>query len=154
MTPKETANSYWRAWSDHNLDHLLALLAPDFVSRSALSQYRPVNKELIAKGFKMFDKALPDLREEVISVIAEGDQVACKVVETATFTGPMELPTESIAPTNRAYKLPVGSFFRMNSQGLIVEQQTFWDTASWAQQIGIDPKVFAPNAEPLKSVSK
>jgi predicted ester cyclase len=95
----------------------------------------------------MFDKALPDLKEEIISVIAAGDSVACQIIETATFTGPMELPSGTIAPTNRAYTLPVGSFFRLDDDGLIVEQRTYWDTASWARQIGIDPQLFAPRAE-------
>jgi steroid delta-isomerase-like uncharacterized protein len=138
-------NNYWRAWSEHNLDNLLALLAPEFVSRSSLSQGRAAGKDMIAKGFQMFNKSLPDLKEEVISIIAEDDRVACQVVETATFTGPMELPTGVIAPTNRSYKLPVASFFRINAQGLIVEQRTYWDTANWARQIGIDPKLLAPN---------
>jgi steroid delta-isomerase-like uncharacterized protein len=144
MTPKETVNDYWRAWTEHSLDNLLSLLAPDFVSRSSLSQGRAASKDMIAKGFAMFDKALPDLKEEVVSIIAEDDRVACQIVETATFTGPMELPSGVVAPTNRPYKLPVASFFRVNAQGLIVEQWTYWDTANWAQQIGIDPKLFAP----------
>jgi steroid delta-isomerase-like uncharacterized protein len=146
MTPEETVRSYWRAWSDHDLDRLLALLADAFVSRSSLSQGRPADKDMIARGFKMFMKALPDLREELISVVAEGDSVACQIVETATFTGPMELPTGTVAPTNRAYTLPVASFFRLGAHGLLVEQRTYWDTANWAQQIGIDPKLFAPSA--------
>jgi hypothetical protein len=32
----------------------------------------------------------------------------------------------------------------MNTQGLIIEQRTYWDTADWARQIGIDPNLFAP----------
>jgi steroid delta-isomerase-like uncharacterized protein len=146
MKPEETVRSYWRAWSDHDLDHVLALLAPAFVSRSSLSRGRPADKDMIATGFKMFMKALPDLKEEIISVIAEGDRVACQVIETATFTGAMELPTGIVAPTNRAYTLPVGSFFRVDAQGLLVEQRTYWDTANWAQQIGLDPNLFAPSA--------
>jgi steroid delta-isomerase-like uncharacterized protein len=146
MTPEGTVRSYWRAWSDHDLDRVLSLLAAAFVSRSSLSQGRPANKDLIARGFKMFMKALPDLREEIISVVAEGDSVACQVIETATFTGPMELPTGVVVPTNRAYTLPVGSFFRLDADGLLVEQRTYWDTANWAQQIGIDPQLFAPSA--------
>jgi predicted ester cyclase len=106
---------------------------------------------MIAKGFKMFDKALPNLKEELVSIIAEDDRVVCEVVETATFSGPMEFPTGVIAPTNRSYKLPVASFFRVNSQGLIVEQRTYWDTADWADQMGIDPKLFVPKLEPPKS---
>jgi ketosteroid isomerase-like protein len=58
----------------------------------------------------------------------------------------MDLPAGVIAPTNRAYTLPVGSFFRLDAEGLIVAQRTYWDTASWARQIGVDPRLFAPSA--------
>jgi steroid delta-isomerase-like uncharacterized protein len=146
MKFEETVRNYWRAWSEHSLEHLLALLAPDFVSRSSLSQGRPADRDRIAKGFQMFDKALPDLREEVISIVVSDDAVACEVVETATFTGPMELPSGVITPTRRAYSLPVASFFRFSPQGLILTQRTYWDTASWALQIGIDPRRFVPSA--------
>ena len=145
MTPKETIMNYWRAWTEHNLEDLLALLAPDFISRSSLSQGRQVGKKMIAMGFQMFDKSLPDLKEELVSIVADGDKVTCEVIETATFTGPMQLPSGTIAPTNRSYKLPVGAFFRVNPQGLIVEQRTYWDTADWERQIGIDSKLFAPD---------
>ncbi len=97
----------------------------------------------------MFDKALPDLKEEVVSLFGQEDRVACEVIETATFTNPMELPMGAwISPTHRAYKLPVASFFRMDANGLIVEQRTYWDTANWAEQIGLDPKLFIPNSGP------
>jgi len=151
MTPKETVTNYWRAWSDHNLDNLLALLAPEFISRSSLSQGRAANKGMIEMGFKMFDKALPDLKEEIVSIIAEGNSVVCQVMETATFTAAMELPTGVIAPTKCSYKLPVGAFFCVNDQGLITEQRTYWDTADWERQIGIDAKLFAPKVEPHQS---
>src|SRR5580704_2998769 len=114
MTPKETVTNYWRAWSEHNLDNMLALLARDFISRSSLSRGRPVSKDMMTMGFKVFDKSLPDLKEEIVSIVAEGDSVVCQVIETATFTGSMELPSGVIAPTNRSYKLPVGAFFRVN----------------------------------------
>jgi steroid delta-isomerase-like uncharacterized protein len=144
MTPKETVTRYWQAWKERNLENLVSLLDPEFVSRSSLSQGRPANKDMITKGFKMFDRALPNLKEELVSIMAEDDRVVCEVPETATFSGPMELPMGVIAPTYRSYKLPVASFFRINAQGLIQEQRTYWDTADWAQQIGIDPKLFAP----------
>jgi len=87
-----------------------------------------------------------NIDDMVSCFIASEDAVACEVVETATFTGPMELPSGVIAPTNRAYTLPVGSFFRFDPRGLIRRQRTYWDTASWAQQIGIDPKRLVPSA--------
>jgi steroid delta-isomerase-like uncharacterized protein len=148
MNPSETVASYWRAWTEHNLGNLLALLAPDFVSRSSLSQGRAADKDAIAKGFAMFDKALPDLKEEVISMVAVDNKVVCEVEESATFTGPMELPGGVVAPTNRAYRLPVASFFHINAQGLIAEQRTYWDTANWSKQIGINPVVFTSESAP------
>ena len=105
---------------------------------------------MIAKGFKMFDTALPDLKEEVVSILEQGDRVVCEVLETATFTGPMQLPTGALTPTNRPYKIPVGAFFRVNAQGLIVERRSYWDTADWERQIGIDPQLFAPQLGPSK----
>ena len=42
MNPKEIVIKYWQAWTEHNLESLLSLLAPEFVSRSSLSQGRPV----------------------------------------------------------------------------------------------------------------
>jgi ketosteroid isomerase-like protein len=122
-TSAQAVSSYWRAWSEHNLNDLLELLAPDFISRSSLSQGRATGKEAIAKGFAMFDKALPDLREEITSLVTADNSVVCEVEETATFTGPMHLGAHVIAPTNRSYTLPVASFFRINAQGLIAEQR-------------------------------
>jgi SnoaL-like domain len=99
------------------------LLAPDFVSRSSLSQGRAAGKDATAKGFAIFDKALPDLKEEVTGIVAVDNRVVCEVEESATFTGPMELPGGVIAPTNRAYRLPIASFFHINAQGLLAEQR-------------------------------
>jgi steroid delta-isomerase-like uncharacterized protein len=144
MTAKEIVTNYWLAWNEHNLDKLLGLLAPEFISRSSLSHGRPAGKDRIALGFKMFDKAFPDLKEEIVSMIADGDRVACEVIETATFTGDMSLPAGVLGPNHRSYSIAVSSFFQINEKGLIAAQRTYWDTADWEQQIGIDPKIFVP----------
>ncbi len=148
MAPKETIINYWRAWTEHNLENLLHLLAPDYVKRSP-GLGPDVGKDEVRQAFKMFDQSLPDLKEEVISILAEGDRVACEVVETATFTGPMQMPTGVIEPTNRSYRLPLAAFFRVNEQGLIVEQRTYFDISDWCRQIGIDPNLLAPSSENL-----
>jgi len=138
--------SYWRAWTERSLDNILSLLAPEFVSRSPLSQGQPVNKDMFAAGFKAFGQALPDLRENIVSIVAKDGVVACVVEETATFAASMTLPTGVIEPTNRSYTMRVGAFFIVTAHGLIVEQQIFRDTAAWAHQIGIDPRLLFPVA--------
>jgi hypothetical protein len=64
----------------------------------------------------------------------------------ATFAGAMEWPTGVIAPTNRSHRLPLASFFRVDASGLTVEQRTYWDTADWARQIGIDLTLLSPDS--------
>jgi ketosteroid isomerase-like protein len=99
---------------------------------------------MVAGGLKLFEKSFPNLKEEVVSMTAEGDRVVCEVLETATFTGSLDWPTGAIAPTNKSYKLPFAAFFRVNAEGLIAEQQNYWDTAAWIRQVGIDAKLFEP----------
>jgi steroid delta-isomerase-like uncharacterized protein len=141
MTPKETITNYWQAWTEHNSDNLLDLLAPEFISKNYLGQGAAADKNMAAQEFKVFNKAFPDLKVEVINITAKDGGVRCDVMETATFTGFMKSPTGVIAPTNQSYKLFVASLFRINTQGLIIEQRTYWDMDSWAEQIGIDPRL-------------
>lgn len=138
-----------KAWSEHNMDNLLALIAPEYVSESPMSG-RVVGKDKMVGGFKMLDASFPDLKEEIVSIVTEGDTVACEVIETATFTGALELPTGVIAPTNKSYTLPFSAFFKINAEGLIIEQRNYFDTAIWFRQLGIDPQAFVPKSKPSK----
>jgi hypothetical protein len=52
-----------------------------------------------------------------------------------------------IEPTNRSYRLPLAAFFRVNEQGLLVEQRTSFDSSDWCRHIGRDPRVLAPGSE-------
>lgn len=146
MTPKETVTKYWKAYTEHDQEAILSVLASEYVLRSPLSGGR-ATKDMVAGGLKLFEKSFPDLKEEVVSIIVEGDRVVCEVVETASFTGPLEWPTGVIAPTNKSYTLPFAAFFKVNAQGLILEQRNYWDTANWIQQVGIDATLFAPKGK-------
>jgi steroid delta-isomerase-like uncharacterized protein len=144
MTPKEAVTKYWEAYTKHDQeDIILSQLAAGYTLRSPLSG-GPATKDMVAGGLKLFEKSFPDLKEEVVSIIAEGDRVVCEVLETATFTGSLDWPTGAIAPTNKSYKLPFAAFFRVDTRGLIAEQRNYWDTAAWIRQVGIDAKLFEP----------
>ena len=63
-------------------------MGPIFVKSSpGIGGDELVGKDAVGEGFRMFDKSLPNLKEQVINIVAESDRVACQVVETATFTG-------------------------------------------------------------------
>lgn len=148
MTSKSVVIAYWNALHEHRLNDVLDLLAPDFVSYSTLSRGRPVSKEMAVKGIRVLEKALPELREELGNVLADGDRVACELTESATLTGPLGRPTGVVAPTNRAYRLPVAAFFRVNAQELISELRTSWDVSDRRHQMDVDPRLFIPLTSP------
>ncbi len=50
---------------------------PEFASQSPFSG-RVVGKDKVAWGFKMLDKAFPDLQEELVSITVEDDEWCAK----------------------------------------------------------------------------
>ena len=55
----------------------------------------------------------------------------------------MTIPEEAarkagLAVRPRPYAMDMGSFYAFNSQGLIGEIRSFWDTGNFARQLGID----------------
>jgi predicted ester cyclase len=139
----ETIKQYLGCYRERNLEKFVSFLALDFVHRSSLTQ--PVNRDYMAKGFTAFVNACPNIKEEVISIMADGDKVMCEVLETGTLTHPLLLQNGVvIEPNNRSYKLPFAIFFRFDSEGLIAEQRVIFDSASLARQTGIDISKYAP----------
>lgn len=62
-------------------------------------------------------------------VIVNDDSVAVEELETAVLTA-----------TNRSYSMHVACFFRVNTEGLIVEIHNYWDTKTYFEQLETDPK--------------
>jgi len=103
-----------------------------------------IGKEIYLKVCESFFKAFPDLKEKLVSILSKGDTVACELIESGTMKAPYEIEGRSVAPTNRSYRVPFAAFFRVNAQGLIVEQGHYGERQAWFQQLGIDPRVFLP----------
>ena len=97
-------------------------------------------RDAIQKFNEGMSKAFKDLNLRTISVVPKGDMIASEWVMTGTHTGPLELPTGTLAPTNRKISLPIANFFRINREGLIAEARAYFDTASLFQQLGVKPK--------------
>ena len=66
-----------------------------------------------------------------------GDLTAVTGVFEGTFTKPLPLPDgTSIAPTGKAFKIPMATIGRW-AKGVMVEEFLFWDNQTYAQQIGL-----------------
>lgn len=80
-------------------------------------------------------------------LVSDHDIVVCEVIESGTFAGRWPGLERRIAPTNRAYVSGAVMFFRFNADGLIIENQSRYDSVDWFHQIGVDPNVAAPPGE-------
>jgi len=59
-------------------------------------------------------------------------------VMEGTFTAPMPIPNgKAIAPTGKAFTLPMNTVGRWNTQGTMDEEYLFWDNATYMKQIGL-----------------
>lgn len=69
--------------------------------------------------------------------IAQGNMTAVMGVMEGTFTQPMPIGDgKTIAPTNKAFKLPMTTIGRWEN-GVMVEEWLFWDNQAFMKQIGL-----------------
>ena len=81
----------------------------------------------------------PDTRIKVHPVkFGSGEWTSVIGVMEGTFTAPMPGgPGKTIAPTGKAFTLPMNTVGRWNAQGTMDEEYLFWDNATYLAQIGL-----------------
>ena len=82
-----------------------------------------------------YKSAFPDFHMVVEDVFGEGDLVALVAVSSGTF----ENEFMGIAPTGKTFELRTASVSRHREDGKHVEITQYFDTASFYQQLGINP---------------
>jgi hypothetical protein len=138
------AGEWLRTWNTMDREGFLALLAPSFVGRGSMAP-QGVDGETIWKVMAAFRKTFPDIKWELGRwIVCDGDIVVCQLTESGTFSGPWANPARPIAPTNRPYVSDAVMYFRFDAAGLIVENQSWYDSVDWFHQIGVDPNLAAP----------
>ncbi len=116
-----------------------ALYAQDAVSYDPITPEGLKGREAIRKLNENFLKAFQDINIRPLNTIAKGDTVAAEWVYTGRHSGALELPTGTLAPTNRQVTVRVANFYRFNREGLISEERVYWDIAGFLQQLGLKP---------------
>jgi ketosteroid isomerase-like protein len=137
----ETIRQFHAAYSRHDLDALMAYLAPDVVIQFPTGPKPIWGRDSIRPVWAMvFSTLIPDVRQHGLTTVAHDDTAAaCEFVESGTLTIPPDVAESlKLAPGGRPYRMDMASFFHRNSDGLIDRIRSCWDTGSFAEQIGID----------------
>jgi predicted ester cyclase len=82
--------------------------------------------------------AFSDIDVSIVRVLAQAEDVALEVVLRATNSGPLDVGGEEpLPPTGRRIELPAVWFLRLDSNGKIVEERDYFDTANFFRQLGL-----------------
>jgi steroid delta-isomerase-like uncharacterized protein len=139
-TPVEIMRKYISAYNKQDVDALAAFVADDFGRFSnSTRRWGPMSKEEWVDMSVRFDAAFPDVKWEVISMIASGDTVAIEVIETGTFKNPWAMPGITIQPTGKSYTSRNSLFFQFNKDGLIQNYRQYTNNSDFLR-VGIKPE--------------
>ncbi len=114
-----------------------ALFAQDAVRYNPMRPEGVRGREAMRKVSENLAKAFPIMTISIMHISAKGDTVATEWVATGRHSGALELPTGSLAPTNREVTIRGANFYQFNREGLISEDRGYYDVASFLRQLGL-----------------
>jgi len=155
--PAEEANKdVVKGWLDAlergALDEAVGFWAPDAVNHASgrYGPETPRGREAIKRVMQVLRVAFPDRRWQIDDMIAEGDQVVCRMTVSGTFGAPPERPPDPIpagwvgvestalvsaSAAGRPYSVKHIHVFRI-ANGLIAEHWAARDDLSLLIQLG------------------
>jgi ketosteroid isomerase-like protein len=137
---RRLVETYYETYGRHDLDGLLAMMDDDVRIYFPVDEKPKTGKEQIRPAWSLsFNVVIPDIRQELHTIITEGDHAAVQFTEYGTVHIPENAARKAgLAVKPRPYAMEMGSFYTFTSQGLIREIHSFWDTGNFARQLGID----------------
>lgn len=133
MDNEATMRRTYELLSAGDVDGFGQLLSDDFVEHEELPGLSP-GKDGVLELFRAYGVAFPDLRMEVLDLLASGDKTVARVKATGTQEGEfMGLP-----PSGRAVEVQLIDIMRFED-GLVVEHWGVMDMLSMLQQLGAVP---------------
>ena len=134
---KKLAERVQKAWNDHDMDALAQIYAEDAVMYMPGEPEAIRGRKAIIKNQAAFIRAMPDMTMKLKIIASQGNYVAFEGIVTGTFTGPLTSPEGDIQPTGRSAKIGLAFFAKVNSDGLIEEDKTYFDNLDFFKQLGI-----------------
>ncbi len=82
-------------------------------------------------------KTFPDLSATLRSIVESGNRAAVEATYRGTNDGPLAMPGGELPPTGRDVSIELCEVFEVGDDGLIVHDRSYFDVASFLQQLGI-----------------
>ena len=134
---EKLAENIKKAWNDKDMNALAQHYTEDAVMFMPGDPEPIKGREAIAKNMAAFLRAMPDFNVSFSLVLASGNHGVFEGVSRGTFTGPLASPEGDIPPTGKKVELGFVFIGRVNADGLIEEDRTYFDTAEFMRQLGV-----------------
>jgi uncharacterized protein (TIGR02246 family) len=113
------------------------LYAPDAVMIQPDTAEPVRGRDALLKYYTAMLKCMPDYKIEWTLVAYHGDTIIFEGVGSGTFTGPMETPEGVIQPNGKRVSLKAAFFAKINADGLIIEDRSYFDNYEYMKQLGL-----------------
>lgn len=138
---KQTVYELYEETNAGNVEFLRGVLADDFISYGGAGFEDLVGPDAFIGLYYGFMEAFPDLQFEVTHVIADGDLVAVRGIQTATHTGNF---LGMVPATNKEVAWTGTAIFRFNEDGQIIERWQDLDQLGLFMQLEVIPPFTQP----------
>jgi C-1 hydroxylase len=131
---KEIFHAFVRAWNARDFTTMMACWSPDLVHHHRTGDY---GRDDVFPLMNMFMQAFPDLRFEVLNLVAEGDFVSARMRARATH----QHEFAGVPATGRDVTVTVMGLVKI-VDGKIAEHWNVMDELYLVQQLGLVPAEF------------
>jgi steroid delta-isomerase-like uncharacterized protein len=132
---RQTLLRMYDAFNDLDLEAGLTAFAEDVVVHGLPEEFGR-GLDSARRAVSMYFEAFPDLRHEVLDLVAEGDMVVTRNRLTGTHGGEFL----GVPASSRTIEWEDADFFRFNDAGKIAENWTYVDMLAVLAQIGLVPE--------------
>ncbi len=130
------AEGVQKAWDNQDMNALVQLYAEDAVMY--MPGEEPVRgRKAIEENQAAFLRAMPDMTLKFTTILIQGNHIAFEGIFTGTFTGPLASPEGDIPPTGRSVKAGFAFIAKVNADGLVEEDRTYFDNLDFMKQLGL-----------------
>jgi steroid delta-isomerase-like uncharacterized protein len=139
VNPLDAINRWNDAWNTGDTDAVAAAYADDVVYQHAMLPAPIAGREAVREFISGMGGAFSEIDDAVVHAVVKGDEVAAEVRHRARHTGELPTPMGPVPATSNTVELLAAHFFRVNDDGLIVEERMYANPLAMLAQLGVMP---------------
>jgi len=113
------------------------MYAPDAVMIQP-DQSAPVRgRDALLEYYTVAYKHMPDFKVDMAMVLFSGETIVFEGVSHGTFSAPLSTPEGEVPPTGQEVRLKFAMFAKINADGLIAEDRSYFDNLGYMKQLGV-----------------